>query len=165
MKILLLLRHAKSSWKNPGLADINRPLNKRGKRDAPRMGLLLRDQDLVPDIILTSPAVRARKTAQAVSEESAYENEIEIHDDFYPGDPYAFLESLTEVPDQIHKALIVAHNPGLEEFLDLLTGESARMPTSALAHISLPIGSWRELTDEVDGILIDFWRVKELEYY
>ena len=162
MKILLILRHAKSSWKNPGLAEINRPLNKRGKRDAPRIGILLREQDLVPDIILSSPAVRARKTAQAVSLESGYENEIEIHDDFYPGDPYDFLESLTAMPDQINKALIVAHNPGLEAFLDVITGESARMPTSALAHISLPIDTWRELTDEVDGILVDFWRVKEL---
>ena len=162
MKILLILRHAKSSWKNPGLAEINRPLNKRGKRDAPRIGILLREQDLVPDIILSSPAVRARKTAQAVSLESGYENEIEIHDDFYPGDPYDFLESLTAMPDQINKALIVAHNPGLEAFLDVLTGESARMPTSALAHISLPIDTWCDLTDEVDGILVDFWRVKEL---
>ncbi len=162
MKILLILRHAKSSWKNPGLADINRPLNKRGKRDAPRIGMLLREQDLVPDIILSSPAVRARKTALAVSMESGAESDIEIHDDFYPGDPYSFLESLTAMSDQINKALIVAHNPGLEAFLDVLTGESARMPTSALAHISLPIDTWHELTDEVDGILVDFWRVKEL---
>ena len=163
MKILLILRHAKSSWKNPGLADINRPLNKRGKRDAPRIGMLLREQDLVPDIILSSPAIRARKTAQAVSIESGYEYDIEIHDDFYPGDPYAFIESLTAMPDQINIALIVAHNPGLEEFLEVLTGDSAHMPTSALAHISLPINNWRELTDDVDGKLVDFWRVKELD--
>jgi phosphohistidine phosphatase len=164
MKILLILRHAKSSWKNPGLADINRPLNKRGKRDAPRIGMLLREQDLVPDIILSSPAVRARKTAQAVSIESGYEYDIEIHDDFYPGDPYAFIESLTAMPDQINIALIVAHNPGLEELLDVLTGDSARMPTSALAQISLPIESWSELTNDVDGVLVDLWRVKEFDY-
>ena len=164
MKILLILRHAKSSWKNPGLADINRPLNKRGKRDAPRIGMLLREQDLVPDIILSSPAVRARETAQAVSIESGYEYDIEIHDEFYLGDPYSFIETLTAMPDQIKKALIVAHNPGLEEFLDVLTGESARMPTSALAQISLPINSWSELTGEVDGILVDLWRVKALDY-
>ena len=164
MKILLLLRHAKSSWNNPELADINRPLNKRGKRDAPRLGMLLREQDLVPDIILTSPAVRARKTAQAVSEESGYENDIEIQDEFYPGDPYAFIGTLIALPDQVNTALIIAHNPGLEAFLDVLTGETARMPTSALAHISLPINSWVEMTNDVEGKLVDFWRVKELEY-
>jgi phosphohistidine phosphatase len=164
MKILLLLRHAKSSWKNPGLADINRPLNKRGKRDAPRMGMLLRQQDLVPDIILSSPAVRARRTAQAVSEESGYENDIEIQDEFYPGDPYAFIDTLIALPDQVNTALIIAHNPGLEAFLDVLTGETARMPTSTLAHISLPINSWVEMTNDVEGKLVNFWRVKELDY-
>jgi phosphohistidine phosphatase len=163
MRTLLILRHAKSSWKNPGLADVNRPLNKRGKRDAPRMGRLLREQDLVPDIILSSPAVRARKTAQAVSIESGYEHEIEVHRDFYPGDPYAFCEALVELPETIHIALIIGHNPGLEEFLDTLTGESAGLPTSALAQISLPINSWRELGDDVDGELVDLWRVKELD--
>ena len=62
MKTVLILRHAKSSWSKPGLADIDRPLNKRGKRDAPRMGAVLHEQDLVPDLILSSPARRARKT-------------------------------------------------------------------------------------------------------
>jgi phosphohistidine phosphatase SixA len=68
------------------------------------------------------------------------------------------------MPDQIKKALIVAHNPGLEEFLDVLTGESARMPTSALAQISLPINSWSELINREEGKLVDLWRVKELDY-
>jgi phosphohistidine phosphatase len=163
MKILLILRHAKSSWKHPSLADIDRPLNKRGKRDAPRMGMLLHEQYLVPDIILSSPAVRARKTAQAVSLESGYENEIEIHDDFYPGDSFAFLESLAVMPDWINNALVVGHNPGLEDFVYVLTGESARLPTSALAHISLPISSWKDLTDDLDGKLENLWRVKALD--
>ncbi len=162
MKTLLILRHAKSSWSNPGLADIDRPLNKRGKRDAPRMGALLLEQELVPDIILCSPAVRAKKTAKAVSEGSGHEGEIEIHPDFYPGDPDTFIETLYSLPDQIGTVMIVAHNPGLEEFLYVLTGESARMPTSALAQLSLPIDKWFELDDESGGKLINLWRVKEL---
>lgn len=162
MKTLLLLRHAKSSWSNPGLADIDRPLNKRGKRDAPRMGALLREQDLIPDIILCSPTVRARKTAKAVSEGSGYEGEIKIHADFYPGDPDTFIETFYSLPDQIDSVMIVAHNPGLEELLYVLTGESARMPTSALAQVSLPIDKWFELDDESGGRLINLWRVKAL---
>ncbi len=162
MKTLLILRHAKSSWSNPGLADIDRPLNKRGKRDAPRIGALLREQELVPDIILCSPAVRARKTAKAVSEGIGYEGEIEIHADFYPGDPDIFIEIFYSLPDQIDTVMIVAHNPGLEELLYVLTGESARMPTSALAQLSLPIDKWFELDDESGGKLINLWRVKEL---
>jgi len=76
MKTLLILRHAKSSWKNPGLADHNRPLNKRGKRDAPRVGRLLRDKNLTPDLILSSTAKRALDTAEAAAESSGYEGEI-----------------------------------------------------------------------------------------
>jgi phosphohistidine phosphatase len=163
MKELLILRHAKSSWSNPSLADIDRPLNKRGKRDAPRIGALLRDQDLVPDLILCSPAVRAKKTALAVSNESGYEGEIEIHDDLYPGDLSTYLEILASSPDEIDRAMIVGHNPGLEEFLDALTGESARLPTSALAQIRLPILDWAEINQLPTGNLINLWWVKELK--
>lgn len=163
MKELLILRHAKSSWSNPSLADIDRPLNKRGKRDAPRIGALLRDQDLVPDLILCSPAVRAKKTARAVSNESGYEGEIEIHDDLYPGDLSTYLEILASSPDEIDRAMIVGHNPGLEEFLDALTGESARLPTSALAQIRMPILDWAEINQLPTGNLINLWWVKELK--
>jgi phosphohistidine phosphatase len=162
VKTVLIMRHAKSSWSNPGLADIDRPLNKRGRRDAPRMGVLLYDQDLVPDLILSSPARRAMKTALAVSENSSYEGEIEIIPDFYPGDPDAFIETLVTLPDEISSVMVVAHNPGMEEFLYVLAGESARMPTAALAQVVLPIDSWQELDDEVEGKMQNYWRVKEL---
>lgn len=114
-------------------------------------------------MILSSPAVRARKTAREVSLESGYEGEIEIQDDFYPGDPDDFIEVLAKLPGEIELALIVAHNPGLETFVDVLTGESARMPTAALAHVSLPIEDWSELSSDVDGKLLDLWWVKELK--
>ncbi len=162
MKTVLILRHAKSSWSNPGLADFDRPLNKRGKRDAPRMGAWLDAQELIPDLILSSPARRARKTAQAVSDYSSHVGEIKIVPDFYPGDPYTFIDTLMSIPDEYQSVMIVAHNPGLEELLYALSGESARMPTSSLAQVELPLDSWRELDDEVDGKLVNFWRVKEL---
>ncbi len=162
MKTVLILRHSKSSWSNPGLADIDRPLNKRGKRDAPRMGAWLDAQELIPDLILSSPARRARKTAQAVSDYSSYDGEIETVPDFYPGDPYTFIDTLMSIPDEYQSVMIVAHNPGLEELLYALSGESARMPTSSLAQVELPLDSWRDLDDEIDGKLVNFWRVKEL---
>ena len=163
MKTLLILRHAKSSWSNLGLADIDRPLNKRGKRDAPRIGALLREEDLVPDLIISSPALRARKTAKAVSDNSGYEGEIEIQGEFYPGDPDSFIEAFYSIPNQIERILIIAHNPGLEELLYVLTGESARMPTSALAQVSLPVDRWLDLDDDTEGKLVNLWRVKELD--
>jgi phosphohistidine phosphatase len=163
MKNLLILRHAKSSWSNPALADIDRPLNKRGKQDAPRIGDLLRAEDLVPELIISSPALRARKTANAVSEYSGYVGKIEIQREFYPGDPDSFIEAFYAIPEQIERILIVAHNPGLEELLYVLTGESVRMPTSALAQVSLPVDRWVDLDDDTDGKLVNFWRVKELD--
>ena len=162
MKTVLILRHAKSSWSNPSLADIDRPLNKRGKNDAPRMGTLLKEQDIIPDLILSSPALRARKTAEAVSEYSGYEGQIDIVPDFYPGDPYTFIETLASLPDDYDNVMIVAHNPGLEELLYALAGESARLPTSALAQVELPLDYWQELDDEMEGKLVNLWRVKEL---
>ena len=163
MKTLLILRHAKSSWSNLALADIDRPLNKRGKRDAPRIGELLGKEDLIPDLIISSPALRARKTAKAVSKNSGYEGKIEIQADFYPGDPDSFIEAFYSIPDQHERVLIVAHNPGLEELLYVLTRESARMPTSALAQVSLPVDRWLDMDDDIDGKLVNLWRVKELD--
>ena len=162
MKTLLILRHAKSSWDDPELADIDRPLNKRGKQDAPRMGKLLRSEDLVPDLILSSPARRARKTAQEVSEESGYPGKIEVQPDFYPGDPEAYIQALRSLADEHQRVMVVGHNPGLEELVDALTGESVALPTAALAQVSLPVERWSQLDDSVEGQLINVWRVKEL---
>lgn len=131
-------------------------------QDAPRMGRLLREEHLVPDLIISSPAARAQKTTQAIINESGYPGEIVINDDFYPGDPTTYLESLSSIPDRFESVMIVGHNPGLEEFLDTLTNESARLKTSSLAQISLPIESWAELEDESIGTLINLWQVKEL---
>jgi phosphohistidine phosphatase len=162
MKTLLILRHAKSSWSDPKLADIDRPLNKRGKRDAPKIGAMLKKNDLVPDLILSSPAVRARKTAEAVAEAASYTGEIEYAEDFYPGDPESYIEVLRALPDVVNSVMVVGHNPGLEELLDTLTGESAALPTAALAQVNLPIRTWLELDDEPVGKLVNLWRVKEL---
>jgi phosphohistidine phosphatase len=162
MKTLLVLRHAKSSWEDSGLADIDRPLNKRGKRDAPRMGQLIKSEDLVPDLVLTSPAKRAHKTAEAVAEESGYDGTIEVQENFYPGDPEAYIQVLRGLPDKIQQVMVVGHNPGLEELVDALTGESVALPTAALAQIKLPVDRWSQLEEEVEGRLVNVWRVKEL---
>lgn len=162
MKTLLILRHAKSSWGDPALADIDRPLNKRGKRDAPRMGRLLRSEDLVPDLILASPARRAQKTAEAVADESGYAGEIATQPDFYPGDPEAYLQALRALPDEYQRVMVVGHNPGLEELVDALAGESVALPTAALAQISLPVEHWSEVEEASEGQLVNVWRVKEL---
>lgn len=162
MKTLLILRHAKSSWDEPELADIQRPLNKRGKNDAPRVGEIIKEAGLVPDIILSSPAVRALKTAEAAADTCGYEGEIEIRENFYPGSPGDYIDALNEIPDGYARVMVVGHNPGLEELLSDLTGESELLPTAALAQVELAIQRWIDLDDKVLGKVARIWRIKEL---
>lgn len=162
MKTLLILRHAKSSWDNARLTDHERPLNPRGRRDAPRMGRLLRDEELVPDLILTSSAERAFATAELVALHTDYEHEIVVTRDLYHAVPEDFVEALHEVGGDHEVILVVGHNPGLEELVNYLTGEEERMPTAALAQVALPIEGWDELGDGVEGVLQNLWRPKEL---
>jgi phosphohistidine phosphatase len=163
MKTLLILRHAKSSWKEAELADHDRPLSKRGKRDAPRMGKLVRQEELAPDLILSSSAKRAHKTAQAVAEESGYAGEVQIVPELYAAGPEAYLEALHTLDDENSRVMVVGHNPGLEELVETLTGETVTLPTAALAQVALPIQRWQELNDETQGELVKVWTPREQE--
>ena len=157
MKTLLLLRHAKSSWDQPELHDHDRPLNKRGQKEAPKVGQYLKDNDLVPDLVLSSTARRAQATAQAVVEESGFSGEIDLYQDLYLSDTAAYLDILRCLPDEATRALVVGHNPDLEEFLTLLTDATHHLTTAALAQVDLPITSWLELNEATDGRLQNLW--------
>jgi phosphohistidine phosphatase len=157
MKNLLIMRHAKSSWKHSTLADHERPLTKRGLRDAPRMGRLLRENGPEPEAILTSTAVRARATAAAVAEALAFAGEISLQPGFYPGAPEAYFDALSRLPDSVATALVIGHNPGLEELLETLTGEDEALATATIAHVQLPISSWTGLSPDVEGTLASLW--------
>lgn len=163
MKSLLLLRHAKSSWKDHGLGDHDRPLKKRGKRDAPRMGQLLAAQGLVPDLIVTSSAERARATAAAAAEAAGHRGEVRVEPRLYLAEPDLILALLRAVPNQVSRLLIVGHNPGLESLCTRLTGEAVRLPTGALAHLELPRDRWEDLAARPEARLSAVWRPKELD--
>lgn len=162
MKTLLLMRHAKSSWKDESLDDHDRPLNKRGKRDAPRMGEFLRDQRLVPDYILCSSARRARKTAEAVAFAAGYRGETRITSELYMAPPSRILEILAQTPSQFASVLLLSHNPSLEELLEQLTGQSRAITTAAVAHLQLEIESWSEVTAKSRATLLDLWQPRGL---
>jgi phosphohistidine phosphatase len=161
-KTLLILRHAKSSWKDEGLADYDRPLKKRGKRDAPRMGALLCREGLVPDFIITSSAKRAHATTELVIEACAYEGDVRVTRDLYQADMLTYFDVLREVDDAYHRVMVVGHNPGLEMFVDALTGTDEPMPTAALALVQLPIDTWRDLDEGTVGELVNLWRPRDL---
>jgi phosphohistidine phosphatase len=162
MKTLLLLRHAKSSWKHPELADHDRPLNKRGKRTAPLMGALLQDEDLIPDLMLCSSAVRAHTTGLLVAKACAYDGEIKRIRKLYLAEPQAYIEVLRQVAEKHARVLVVGHNPGLEALIEALTGEAMAMPTAALAQVELSLKRWSDLDTDTDCKLVNVWWPKDL---
>ncbi len=162
MKELLILRHAKSSWKHADVGDHDRPLNKRGKEAAPRMGALLADEDLLPDLVVSSTARRAHSTAKLVSEAAGYDGLIELDRAIYGASTAEILRVIAETRESVQRLLIVGHNPGFEELVLQLTGSYERFPTAALAHVELGIESWRE-APHARGRLLSLWRPRELD--
>ena len=144
------------------MADHERPLNKRGKHDAPRMGELLAREELTPDLIITSSAERALATAEMAALHSGYEQELVVTRELYHADPESYLTVLREKGNAHNRVLVVGHNPGMEVLLEELTGGYQRMPTASLARVDLPIDSWADFTEDVEGKLIEIWRPKEI---
>ena len=161
MKTLFLLRHAKSSWKQPEMHDHDRPLNKRGKKEAPKVGQYIKESDLLPDLILSSTARRAQETARSVAEESGFSKPIDLHQDLYLSDPACYLDILHCLSDEVNRVLVVGHNPDLELLLTLLTDVTTHLTTAALAQIDLPISSWQELSEATDGRLVSIWSPRQ----
>jgi len=126
------------------------------------MGQLLYEEDLVPDIILSSTARRACETAELAAEASGYEGEITYLEDLYHGWPSDYLLALRALTVDHDIAMVVGHNPGMEMLLDLLSGQDEHLPTAALAYIKLPIQEWSQLTDETEGELLALWLPRQL---
>ena len=163
MKILLVLRHAKSSWDSDASDDHERPLSRRGERDAPRVGALLRVEKLLPELIVSSDAVRARMTAEAAAEAAGYAGEIVFEPRLYHAGAEDIVAVLRSLPNGAGGVvMIVGHNPGLEELIARVTGEEHQLPTAALAKIALPIAAWRDLRPSSRGSLVELWRPKDL---
>lgn len=163
MKTLLLMRHAKSSWKDNSLSDHDRPLKKRGKKDAKRMAKVLEKNDLFPHLILTSTAIRAVETVDVIVETLEYENEVLQLDSLYMGEPDDFIKALQNLDNDIDIVMIVAHNPGIEAYLQIVDGEIEAMPTGALGHLVLGVEDWRDLNFDTMGDLLGFWTPKSLK--
>jgi phosphohistidine phosphatase len=162
MKSLLVLRHAKSSWKDANQADHDRSLNDRGKRDAPRIGRLIADQGLHPDLILSSTAKRARSTAKRVIEGGGFSCSKQLLDEFYLAPPETYIDTLQQLPNEIERVLIIGHNPGLEALVGFLTGEHETLPTAALVQIEFEFDAWDELGDQPNGKQMGIWRPREM---
>lgn len=142
MKTLYILRHAKSSWTDNSLADFDRPLNARGLNAAPFIGELIARKEFLPDLIISSPAKRAMKTALLVKEASGSNAPIQYDERIYEASPQTLKNVISQVNGEFDSVLIVGHNPGIEGLINHLTGNLEPMPTAALAEISLQIAAW-----------------------
>jgi phosphohistidine phosphatase len=158
MKTLFLLRHAKSSWKDNLLEDHDRPLNRRGRDEAPLVGEYLRQRGLTPAFVAVSTARRAIQTAAEVLSVIRYDGLVCASRDLHLADSETLLSAIRKTPRRCPSLLLIAHNPGIEEIIEQLTGQASPMPTSSLAHIELPIETWRELAPDRAGTLVETWR-------
>lgn len=158
MKRLLILRHAKSSWADSSQDDWHRPLNERGQQDAPRVGKWLSERSVLPDVIITSDAVRARTTAQAVAKTARYTRDLIVEPALYLAKPDTILDVLRSVKDAESIVMIVGHNPGLEELVGQLTGDYLGLATAAIVDIELSIEHWSELDSTTTGSTVDGWQ-------
>ena len=141
-KQLFLLRHAKSSWDDPALSDFDRPLNGRGKKAAPFMGGLVAGKGIRPEVIVSSPAVRARQTAELFREAAGWKCPLRFEKRIYDAGVSDLRDVISALADDVASALLVGHQPGTGELIRWLTGESLHVPTACFASISLNIGSW-----------------------
>lgn len=144
---LVMIRHAKSSWANPLQSDFERPLNDRGEKDAPMMGERLKKQNIIPDIIIASTAKRAKQTAKKIAKAIGYnEDKIVWQEKLYHCIPPVFEEVMYEVADDVKTVFIVAHNPGITEFVNQLSDKFCidNMPTCGVVGASFDAEQWNE---------------------
>lgn len=147
MKKLYLVRHAKSSWEHPELRDFDRPLNERGARDAPRMGKRLKEKEVTPDLMLSSPANRALTTCKEIAKVLDYSSErIKTDKRIYHADDEELLQVLSEQNDNNEIIMLFGHNPGFTSFANELFNENImNIPTCGIVAGKLKIKSWKEI--------------------
>jgi phosphohistidine phosphatase len=161
MKTLYIVRHAKSSWDNPDISDFERPLNDRGKRDAPRMAKRLKEKDFRPDLVISSPAKRAYSTAKRICEILEYaKTNIKTDRRLYHAEEHTMLSVLRETKNKFNTVMMVGHNPGLTDFVNALFMDDdyidiANVPTCGSVAFTFDTDDWAS---------VDFGKGKFLFY-
>ncbi len=161
-KLLYLYRHAKSSWDDPSLPDFDRPLGKRGLKIAPLMGKFMKKQGVDPDLIICSPARRAMQTLELSMPKAGIDCDIELREDIYEASGNNLKKCILQIDDRFKTVMLVGHNPGMEELIEMLTGAAEPFPTAALARIKLGINAWSQAKERC-GTLEALFRPKELD--
>ena len=160
---LILVRHAKSSWDNPDLADIDRPLNRRGERDGPVMAAVIRDQLPVPECVRVSPSLRTRMTWEFIAEAIPEAAEgMQIDDRLYHASAGELIDVVREFKPTITCAMLIVHNPGITMLANRLGNESfANVPTFGVVALRMHLDRWSDLAPDCAETLA-YWFPKEL---
>ncbi len=158
MKTLFLVRHAKSSWNEPALPDKDRPLNDRGKRDAPKMGERLAKRRVKPDLVLSSPAARALATAEIIAKKLDYKRKnIVVDDRLYAVEADELLDLIRQLGDELERVMLIGHNPELTELAHRLSSKITHLPTSAVAEFTFDAESWSRIgKDKPARVALDY---------
>jgi phosphohistidine phosphatase len=163
MKDLLLMRHAKSDWGDDNLKDHERPLAKRGRRDAPAMARHLVAEKVFPRMILCSTAVRARQTADLLVAETTFGGKLFFYNEIYASSVARYLKVIRAVPNgEASPLMIVGHNPEMEEALYFFAGIHDHVPTACVIWLQIDVQHWSELPDHPNAQLKAVWKPKEL---
>ena len=148
MKNIILLRHAKSSWKDSSLNDHERPLNKRGKRDAPIMAKQLRNRNIIPDLIISSSSKRTLDTAKVFAEVLEFKSHIQQSKKLYEASSYEILNHINKIDDAYNNILVVCHNPGITDLANFLSDYFVNnIPTTGMVGFSFN-KSWDDLKEK-----------------
>ena len=147
MKAIYLIRHAKSSWKAPSIKDFDRPLNERGKNDAPKIGTQLNELGFTPDLILCSPAKRTQATAKLICKQTNIDTKhIELTPSIYEASLSVLINLITDLPNQYNEIALIGHNPAITYFYNYLTDDHlSNVPTCGALKIELDITQWNEI--------------------
>ena len=159
MKTLILIRHAKSSWDVAGQSDSERPLNERGKNDAPEMAKRLKERGIKVDLFVSSPAKRARQTAKLFAEEyGVKKDEILLIENLYMATQPGFIDSVSQLDDKFDVAALFSHNPGITEFASSLTNVRVDdMPTCAMFALQIETDKWKDFQEaEMKFLFFDY---------
>lgn len=154
MKKLYIIRHAKSSWKDVVLEDFERGLSKRGKANAPMMGERLKEKGIMPDIILSSPAKRAKSTAEIIAKEIGYKKKVLFDENIYEASVDELRKILTALDDKNSTVFLVGHNPSLNDLAHYYVDFEVNIPTCGVVEIAFASKKWAEIEPKNAKLLL-----------
>lgn len=167
---LFIMRHAKSDWSGPGISDFDRPINKRGQKNAKRVGQWMMENDLIPQQIVSSPALRAKQTTEFLAEAftECIPAKIQFDEDLYLASVDTLIESIQLYKNNLNSLMLVAHNPGLEQLVDFLLSKSRHSTVHVMSMTTANLAIFEYLDNSFDpeidsGELIEFIKPKELD--